>query len=128
MREEIEVLAGPRSWGDTRESWLSRVPRTVKRILGTEEETVSCRMVKALWYGEIRKANHHAARDVRRAAEIMKARQEVAKLATVYGTIAEKMRNAAHSDETSGGGPNQLSADIARLERVARLLGGGDRT
>lgn len=120
MREEISILAGPRDWGDTRESWLSRVPRAVKRALGTEGETVTYRMVKSLWYGEIKSSDHHAARDVRRAAEIIKARKEAARLATVFGTIAENMRAAHHSD--------QLSADIARLERVARLLGGGDRT
>lgn len=118
MREEIGCVAGPRHWGDTRESWLSRVPRAVKKMLGTQSETVSFRAVKALWYGEITDADHHAARDVRRAAEIIKAREEAAKLATTFQIVAEKMRAAHHTD---------LSADIARLERVARLLGGGDR-
>jgi hypothetical protein len=70
-------------------------------------------MVKALWYGEIKNPEHHAARDVRRAAEIIKARQEAAKLAVTFQTIAENMRAARETD---------LSSDIARLERVARLL------
>lgn len=122
MREEISVLAGPRSWGDTRESWLSRVPRAVKRALGTQKETVTCRTVKSLWYGEITDTDHHAARDVRRAAEIVRARKEATALGSTFQSIAEKMRAAHHSNS------NDFSADIARLERVARLLGGGDRS
>lgn len=118
MREEISVLAGPRMWGDTRQSWLSRVPRAVKRALGTEVETVTDRMVKSLWYGEINNMDHHAARDVRRAAELIKARKEAATLGATFQTIAENMRAAHH--------PDRFSIDIARLERVARLLGGRD--
>ncbi|KRR21886.1 hypothetical protein CQ13_07575 [Bradyrhizobium retamae] len=118
MRNEIAVVAGPKEWGDTRGSWLARVPGAVRRALGTKRETVSHRAVRGLWYGEITDLDHHAARDVRRAAEIIKARKEAAKLATTFQTVAEKMRAAHHTD---------FSSDIARLERVARLLGGGDR-
>jgi hypothetical protein len=45
VRREIAIVAGPKDWGDTRESWLARVPRRVT--------TVTFRTVKALWYGEI---------------------------------------------------------------------------
>jgi hypothetical protein len=31
VRREIAIVAGPKDWGDTRESWLGRVPRKVKR-------------------------------------------------------------------------------------------------
>jgi hypothetical protein len=120
MRNEIAVVAGPKEWGDTRGSWLARVPKAVMRVLRTDKETVSHRAVRGLWYGEITDPDHHAARDVRRAAEIIKARKEAATLAATFGTIAENMRAAHHTD--------QFRADIARLERVARLLGGGDRT
>lgn len=117
MREFIAVVAGPRRWGDTRESWLSRVPRAVKKQIGTDAETVSFRTVKALWYGEITNPDHAAARDIRRAADLIQARREAVSLAEKYQSITEAMRGA---DE------GFFSADIARLERVARLLGGRD--
>lgn len=117
MRNEIAIVAGPKEWSDTRGSWLARVPKAVRRALGTEKETVSHRAVRGLWYGEITDPDHHAARDVRRAAEIIKARKEAAALASNYQTLIGKM-NASD--------PDFFSAEIARLERVARLLGGRD--
>ena len=32
MRTEISIVAGPRGWNDTRESWLARVPRKVPTV------------------------------------------------------------------------------------------------
>lgn len=61
MREEIAILAGPRGWGDTRESWLARVCQRVP--------SVPFRTLKAIWYGEITRQDHWAAIDLRRAAE-----------------------------------------------------------
>jgi hypothetical protein len=110
VRKEIAVIAGPREWGDTRESWLARVPRRVR--------TVSFRTVKALWYGEIVDPHHWAARDIRREAELIRARAEASALASQYQAIAGGMRA---QDE------NFYGADIARLERLVRLLGGADR-
>lgn len=115
MREEISCVAGPRLWGDTRESWLSRVPRMVKKALQTERETVSFRAVKSIWYGEIADPDHHSARDIRRAADIIRARQETLALAQKYQAIIGGMRGA---DE------NFYCAEIDRLERVARMLCG----
>lgn len=119
LRCVVECVAGPREWGDTRESWLSRVPRAVKKVLCTERETVSFRAVKSIWYGEIADPEHHAVRDIRRAAEILAARREALDLARKYQAIARAM-NA--SDQ------NFFGEDIARLERVARMLCGEDRT
>ena len=116
MRNEIAVVAGPKEWGDTRGSWLARVPRAVRRALGTEKETVSHRAVRGLWYGEITDPDHHAARDVRRAAEIVKARNDAQALAAKYKTLVGAM-NATN--------PGIYGEEIARLERVARLLCGG---
>jgi hypothetical protein len=110
VRKEIAVIAGPREWGDTRESWLARVPRKVR--------TVTFRTVKALWYGEIIDPQHWAARDIRREAELIRARAEASALALQYQAIAGGMRA---QDE------NFYGEEIARLERVARLLGGADR-
>ena len=109
VRKEIAIVAGPKGWGDTRESWLARVPRKVP--------TVSFRTVKALFYGEIDDPEHWAARDIRRAAEIIEARKEASALADQYQKIAGGMR-AQDQDF--------YSADIDRLERIARVLGALD--
>jgi hypothetical protein len=116
MRTEIALIAGPRAWGDTKLSWLARVPREVKKLLGTEKETISFRTVKSLWYGAIDDQEHHAVRDVRRAAEIVKARNDAQTLAAKYKTLVGAM-NATN--------PGIYGEEIARLERVARLLCGG---
>jgi hypothetical protein len=119
MRTEIALIAGPRAWGDTKLSWLARVPREVKKLLGTEKETISFRTVKSLWYGTIESPDHHAARDVRRAAEIVKARNDAQALAAKYKTLIGAM-NATN--------PGIYGEEIARLERVARLLCGEGRS
>jgi hypothetical protein len=111
VRREIAIVAGPRDWNDTRESWLARVPKRVK--------TVSFRTVKALWYGEIEDGNHWAARDIRREAELIEAKREASALAQQYQQIAEGMRA---KDE------NFYRTEIDRLERLARIIGGSDRT
>lgn len=111
VRREIAIVAGPKDWGDTRESWLARVPRKVT--------TVSFRTVKALWYGEIDDPDHWAARDIRREAQLIEARNEASALAVQYQTIAGGMR--ALQDQ------NLYSAEIDRLERLARVLGALDR-
>jgi hypothetical protein len=118
VRREIAVVAGPRDWGDSRESWLGRVPRLVRKALETEKETITFRTVRALWYGEISDPDHWAAREIRRAAELIEARKEAAALAVQYQHTIGGLRAA---DE------NFYSAEIDRLERIARLLGAVDR-
>jgi len=117
VRREIAIVAGPRDWGDNRESWLGKVPRQVRKALKAERETLTFRTVKALWYGEIDDPDHWAARDIRRAAEIIEARREASALADQYQNIIGGLRAA---DE------NFYSADIDRLERIARVLGALD--
>lgn len=111
VRKEIAIVAGPREWGDTRESWLARVPRQVK--------TVSFRTVKALWYGEISDSNHWAARDIRRAANIIEARREAAALASEYENIVGDIRD---------GHQNLDSPEIAALLSAVRALRGVARS
>lgn len=111
VRREIAIVAGPKDWGDTRESWLGRVPRKVR--------TVSFRTVKALWYGEITDPEHWAARDIRREAELIEARKEAASLASQFQSIAGGMR-ATDQDF--------FRTEIDRLERIARQLGAVDRS
>lgn len=111
VRKEIATVAGPREWGDTRESWLARVPRKVT--------TVTFRTVKVLWYGEITDPMHWAARDIRRAAEVIEGRREAAALAAQYGQIVGGMRAID---------PDFFCAEIDRLERIARQIGSVDRS
>jgi hypothetical protein len=111
VRREIAIVAGPKDWGDTRESWLARIPRKVP--------TVTFRLVKALYYGEISDPDHWAARDIRREAELIEARKEAAALAVKYQSIIGGLRAA---DESF------YSAEIDRLERIAGLLGTVDRS
>jgi hypothetical protein len=80
---------------------------------------VSFRTVKALWYGEITDPEHWAARDIRREVELMQARNEAAKLASQFQTIAGGMR-ATDQDF--------YRTEIDRLERIARQLGAVDRS
>lgn len=110
VRREIAIIAGPRGWGDTRESWLAIVPRKVT--------TVTFRTVKALWYGEIKDPLHWAARDIRRAAELIEARKEARALMAKYQTIIGGLRAA---DE------NFYRAEIDRLERLVGGMGDADR-
>jgi hypothetical protein len=77
VRELISAVAGPRSWSDTRESWLNRAARRAG---------ISFRQTKALWYGEITDANHRSARLMRDAAE-------------KYAAIAAQVDPALHSSE-----------------------------
>jgi hypothetical protein len=80
-------------------------------------KTVSFRTVKALWYEEITDPEHWAARDIRREAELIEAKREASGLALQYQQIAGGMRA---TDE------NFYRADIDRLERLARIIGGLD--
>ena len=111
MRDEIAFLAGPRDWGVTRESWLARVPAKVP--------SVSCRTVKALWYGEIRDTEHWAARDIRRAAQVQKAKQEAEKL-------AQQLQSAAIGLNVID--PNFHEHTVAALLGIVRQLSNKDRT
>lgn len=84
MRREIAIVAGPKEWGMTRESWLALVPSKVK--------TVSYRTVKSLWYGEITDEEHWAARDIKRAAQIIEAQQEAEKLAAQLESVVSGLQ------------------------------------
>ena len=108
-RQSIAIVAGP--FDGNRKSWLARVPRKVS--------TVTFRTVKALWYGEIEDPGHWAARDIKRAASVIEARKEASALADQYQKIIGGLRAV---DE------DFHSTEIARLERIARILGGQDST
>ncbi len=60
MRRLVEAVAGPRTWSDTRQSWLNRAAR---------RSGLSYRTIKGIWYGEITDESHAAIRILRRTAE-----------------------------------------------------------
>ncbi len=111
VRKEIALVAGPREWGENNKSLFRRVASKVP--------TVSFRTVKSLWYGEIQDDDHWAARDIRRAAEIIEANRETAALAARYEQIIGGYRA---QDE------DFYSAEIDRLERLVSRLRSVDRT
>lgn len=109
MRKEIAILAGPRGWDDTRESWLNRVCDAVP--------TVSYRTVKAFWYGEIKDPDHWAARDIRRAVAAIEAQREAARVARqLEGLLSGR----------DGINPNLDRASAAALVSALRALRGQD--
>jgi NADPH-dependent glutamate synthase beta subunit-like oxidoreductase len=111
MRKEIALIAGHMDWSETQDTWLNKVPNRVK--------TVSHRTVKALWYGEISDPDHWAARDIRRAAEVIKAQREAAALASQLETIVNGL-NASD--------PDFHKPSVAALVSALRSLRGQDRS
>jgi hypothetical protein len=108
VREAIGVLAGPRGFGDTRESWLARASR--------KSGIISFRMMRSLWNGEIAETtNHWAVHTIKRQADDMKGKAEAARLASIYDNAAEGLR-ARDADFHRN--------DIAALVRAARILRG----
>lgn len=109
-RELMISLSGrPPAYGE-RPRWLETF---AKRI------DVSKRMARSLWNDEIKDPDHWAIKQVRREAELAEARKEAAALAQQYRATAGGMRIA---DE------NFYSTEIDRLERLARIIGGLDRS
>jgi hypothetical protein len=111
MRKEIAILAGPRGWDDTRESWLNRVCTAVP--------TVSYRTVKALWYGEIQDPEHWAIRDIRRAVAVIEAQQHANALA---GQLASLLSGCDPAN------PAHDRASTAALVSALRALRGQSST
>ena len=80
---------------------------------------ITTRMARSIWNDEIKNPRHWALEKVQREAEIDEARKEAATLAKQYETIIGGLRAADK---------NIYSAEIDRLERLARIIGGLDRT
>lgn len=91
-------------------------PRWLKNL--AEQIGISCRMARSLWNEEITDPEHWALKKIRREAELAEARKEAAALAQKYQAIAGGMRAADNQ--------NFYSAEIDRLERLARIIGGLD--
>jgi hypothetical protein len=108
-RELMIALSGrPPTYGE-QPRWLMAV---------ADKIGVSARMARSMWNDEIKNPDHWAIKKARREAEVAAARKEAAALAQQYQAIAGGMRA---TDE------NFYSAEIDRLERLARIIGGLDR-
>lgn len=98
-------------WCVTRESWLARVPALVP--------SVSYRTVKSLWYGEIKDENHWAAREIKRAYQLQKAKVQAVELAQQL----QSMANGLHTID-----PRFHEHTIATLLGAIRDLSDKNRT
>lgn len=110
MRELVAAVAGPREWGETRESWLARSARMAG---------VTYRQAKAVFYGEITDDDHRSVRRMKQAARELRGRREAQELAAQFESIAR----SAHEADT-----DFHSEDVAALVHAARILRGFDRT
>ena len=91
VRDSIATVAGPRSWSDTRESWLARAARRAG---------ISYRTTKSLWYGDITDRNHPSARLMRDTAQKYEAiaaqlpanlcREEIAAILDLARTLRDR--------------------------------------
>lgn len=105
LRDLVAVVAGPRQWSDTRESWLSRAARRAQ---------LNYRTIKALFYAEITDPDHPSVRRLRDAA---------ARLGKTEGeALAEKFETLATALRVSDA--DFYSADVAQLIDAARALRG----
>lgn len=66
LRDELVSVAGPRAWGDTRESWLNRAARTCG---------ITFRQAKSIFYGETRDPRASVERAIREAARLKREKQ-----------------------------------------------------
>ena len=102
MRELVAVVAGPRGWSDTRESWLARAARRAG---------VNYRTIKTIYYGELTDERHPAARFLRIEAQRRAARSE---------GYASRLESAAHTLEHID--PEIHGEDITALRALANRL------
>lgn len=105
LRDLVATVAGPRQWGDTRESWLYRAARRSK---------LNYRTIKAIFYGELTDPNHAAARQLRDAAARFGKTEAIA-LAERFETVARGLHAADQVFHR---------ADVDALVHAARALRG----
>ncbi len=105
LRNLVNIVAGPRTWADTRDSWLARAARRAK---------ISHRTVKAIWYGEITDPEHRAAHRLRAAADRL-------------GLVASGLRQLGAEFTTADVAAYLLLADrINALEKQIRAAKGDE--
>jgi hypothetical protein len=109
-RELMISIAGHAPMHGERPRWLRRL---------ADRLDIPERTARSLWDEEITRPDHWAIKKLRREAELTEARKEAATLAQQYLTISGGMRA---KDE------DFYRTEIDRLERLARIIGGLDRT
>jgi hypothetical protein len=96
---------------------FGELPRWLKDV--ADRVGISFRTARSIWNGEIDNDDHLAVKRLKERARAEAARKEVCELASVYNRMAGGMR------ETD---TNFYRTEIDRLERLARIIGGLDRT
>lgn len=108
-REAMISLAGSKPGYGELPRWLEGIADRVG---------ISFRTARSLWLGEIIDEDHLALKRLKEQARIEEARREARQLASQYAQIAGGMR---------GSNQDFYRAEIDRLERLARIIGGLDR-
>jgi len=108
VRTAITTLAGSGYFPTEQSLWNAAARKS---------KVISYRMIKSLWYNEIKNEDHWAKREVRRLAELEAAQKEARDLASQFETIAGGL-NAKDADFHS--------QDVAALVHAARILRGLD--
>ncbi len=84
MREEIAILAGQRGWNDNRKSDLARAFDELR----DRKSNITWRMLKSLFYNEVRDDRKHwAAIEIREIAKTIEAKGKAVALATQLESI-----------------------------------------
>jgi hypothetical protein len=79
MQELVAAVAGPREWGDTRQSWIARAARRAN---------ISYRQARAIFYGEIDDPEHKAVRRMQAAIDHQQEKDAANELADLRSRIA----------------------------------------
>lgn len=92
LRDELALVAGPRAWSDTRESWLARAARRCG---------INYRTAKAVFYGETTDPRTSVERKIREAAALAEAQQsrraDADKLLSMAAALEAKADEEFHS-------------------------------
>lgn len=125
VRELVAIVAGPREWSDTRESWFQRAAR---------RSQLSFRTIRSIWYGEITDEGHHAVRLLRHAAERQAAQQFESIAASLraidpefhspriaqYLDLARALRDLENSQRAEVGAAEAGRGDVEGVHEVDR--------
>jgi hypothetical protein len=115
---EIGAIAGAFLPTDTKESWLGRAYKEVRKI----NPKVSFRHFTDLFYGRVRDPKFSVAASVLSAADLARieeARRDAARLVDIYQSTAQALENID---------PDFHRGNIDALVNAARILGALDRT
>lgn len=121
-KTEIGTIAGPFLPNDTKESWLSRAYKEVRRLNPELTKRLTFRHFTSLFYGRVPDPKYSVAAGVLSAADqarIDEARRDVEKVAQLYRVHAERLTAID---------PDFHSEQINALLSAARILGERDST